>query len=515
MDLKLKDVPVLSIAAAASAVLGGGYYLLSNKKTDHGLYKEIPVPKGKLPYVGHLFSLGSLPEIVVKKWHEQYGPIISVGMGVQNFVMIADPKLAHEVFVTKGTYTSDRPYNTYMSDYYSHGGRGIACSDANKAWKKSRTAALNILAPRKVDAFSDLIIKEAEYSVQQLLSQTEKLGQFNPMDSFYYTSMNTILITVFGKHVQQDDPLFKTVVKIVNESLHLAGTASDLSGFLPVLSFLDVLFRKKQYLQKFVTDVHNPIIKKLMEDALKNDQDSFYKQFYALKDEYDLDDKDLLVSMSDLVAAGVDTTSVTLSWLSINLANHPKVQDKLHEEIDAFIQKHGRLPTFEERDQVPYLIAVQRESLRFRPIAPFGIPHLANKDITVGDYFIPKGTVLVSSMAAMHYNPDVFDDPKTFNPERFLNYSRTFSASANGSIDTRDQYNFGWGRRICPGIYLAEMEMFHIVTRMIAYTTIAKPLDKNGNEITIDPFEDSVDGGLVTVPKPFELRYLSRPNVQI
>ncbi|CAO3623133.1 unnamed protein product [Cunninghamella echinulata] len=435
-------------------------------------------------------------------------------MGVQKFVMVSDPHLAHEIFVTKGTSTSDRPYNTYMTDYYSHGSRGIACSNANKAWKKARTAALTFLAPRKVDAFSDMVANEAQASIHRILTQSEKYGQFNPMDSFQSTSMNVILTTSFGKHLSPDDPLFKKIVNAVTESLRLAGTANDISGFLPVLSFLDVIFRKKRNMEHFVNKVHNPIMLDLMKEALESENDSFYKQFYALKDEYDLDEKDLLVSMSDLIAAGVDTTSVTLTWLTIILSNNPKVQTKLQQEIDDFIQKNGRLPNFNERDQVPYLIAVQREAMRFRPIGPFGVPHVASNDVIVRDYLIEKGTVIVASMAAMHSNPDVYEQPEVFNPDRFLGNTRTFSAAANGSINDRDQYNFGWGRRICPGIYLAEMEMFHNVTRLAAYTTIAPPLDKNGNEVPID-MTNVADGGLVTNPKPFELRFIPRTDVKL
>ncbi|CAO3645249.1 unnamed protein product [Cunninghamella blakesleeana] len=511
----IKNQKVLSITAAVSVIVGGYFLVSTKKKTKKGPYKEIPVPKGNYPYVGHLFSLGSLPELTIKKWHEEYGPVISVKMGVKNFVMLSDPQIAHEIFVSQGTYTSDRPYHTFMSVYYSHGGRGLGSSNATKSWKKSRTAALTFLAPRKVDAFTDLIVSEADYSIKRLLEQSEKLGQFNPMDCFYCTSLNVTLGASFGKHVSADDPLFKTVVDVVNECLNLSGAANDMSGFLPILSFLDVIFRKERYLKHFVENIRNPVYRKLMKEALENDKDSFYKQFYALKDEYELDEEDLLVSMSDLIEGGVDTTSISLTWLTINLANNPDVQVKMHQEIDAFITKHGRLPTFEERDQVPYIVAVQRESLRYRPIVPLGVPHVANKDIVVRDYFIPKGSLLASSMTAMHYNPDVYEDPNTFNPDRFLKYSRTISAAANGSIESRDQYNFGWGRRICPAIYLAEVEMFYVVTRMVALTTIARGLDKNGNEISIDHLTHAVDGGLVTAPKPFELRFIPRPNAVI
>ncbi|CAO3645241.1 unnamed protein product [Cunninghamella blakesleeana] len=502
----------LSIAVAIFVVVSGYLFFVYLKKTNKSPYKEIPVPKGKYPYVGHLFSLGPLSELTIKKWHEEYGPIISVKMGVKNFVMISEPSLAHQVFATQGAHTSDRPYHTFLSIYYSHGGRGLSCSNANKTWKKTRAAVSTFLAPQKVDAFADLIVKEADYSIKRLLEQSKNVGQFNPMDCFYYGSLSVILGVGFGINVSPDDPLFKKIVYIVNECSVLAGAPNDISGFLPILSFLDVIFKKEHHLKHVIDNVRDPVYKSLFKEALKSDKDSFYKQFCALKDKYELDEEDILVSMSDLMEGGVDTTSNSLTWLAINLANHPDVQVKMQQEIDSFITKHGRYPTFQERDQVPYIVAVQRESLRSRPISPLGFPHVATKDIVVHDYFIPKGTILVSSMTAMHYNSDVYEDPTTFNPDRFLNYSRTISASANDSIESRDQYNFGWGRRICPGIYLAEVEMFYVVTRMVALTSIAKGLDKNGNEITIDPLVHVVDSSLVTSPKPFELRFIPRPN---
>lgn len=74
--------------------------------------------------------------------------------------------------------------------------------------------------------------------------------------------------------------------------------------------------------------------------------------------------------------------------------------------------------------------------------------------VVVRNYRIPKGTVLVSNMFAVHRNNDVYPEADKFIPERFMNNLKTMSASANSKIEQRDQYNFGWGRRICPGIYL-------------------------------------------------------------
>lgn len=67
--------------------------------------------------------------------------------------------------------------------------------------------------------------------------------------------------------------------------------------------------------------------------------------------------------VADLLSAGADTISVSLSWMFVTLSHHPQVQKKLHAEIDDFVKSHGRLPTFEERDQFPFLISVQKECM--------------------------------------------------------------------------------------------------------------------------------------------------------
>lgn len=82
----------------------------------------------------------------------------------------------------------------------------------------------------------------------------------------------------------------------------------------------------------------------------------------------------------DLIIAGTDTVSVTLSWNIAILCRHSDVQIKVAAELDEFIAKHGRLPHFKERSHLPYCISVMKECMRYRPITPFGLPHTTNED---------------------------------------------------------------------------------------------------------------------------------------
>lgn len=505
---------MISFAALATGITASYYLWTSSRRligsngTSKNVYKEIPTAPSAIPYFGHLFSLGEFQGPTVTKWSEELGPIFKLNMGRQTWMVISDPFLAHEIFVTKGSATIDRPIHTFF-DYYTHGGKGISFANATKNWRKSRTAALSVLAPQRVNDLTDVTLFEADNLVQDLITRTSLHGQVDPSSSLQAASLNVVLLTCFGKRVESvEDQLFKDIMNSVVKTVKYAGSEGSLSQYLPIFGLVDALVGKKRIFSDYISKVRDPLFSRLIKEATSGDKDCLVKRFL----EFDLDEKDLIVIMSDFLAAGSDTISVTLSWLFVILVSRPDIQQKLRDEIDTFTKSHdGRLPTFEERNQLPYLIAVQKESLRFRSITVFGLPHRANKAFVVRDYLIPKDAVLVPNMIGMHMNPDIYDNPYEFNPDRFLNNTGTMLSAANGNIADRDQYNFGWGRRICPGIHLAEVEMFHMCTRIFANCVIAAKLDKNGNEVPVD-INAARNCGIVLTPCPYQIRFIARTD---
>ncbi|KAI8333092.1 cytochrome P450 [Chlamydoabsidia padenii] len=428
-------------------------------------------------------------------------------MGHQTWIVFTDPILAQEVFMAHGAVTSDRPPHTFFN-YFSHGGIGVVFSNANKNWKKSRTAVLSVLAPNRVKQFTNLLAYEADTMVEQLVERSLLNGQLDPLKTINAGALNVILTVVFGKRVYStDDPFLKELMAYIEPTLKYAGIEGSLSQYDPAFSLLDSLFGKKRIFENFILNVRDPLFRRLIREAMASDKDCLAKDFVG----QDFSELDLIVMLSDLVAAGTDTISVTLSWIVVILSHHPQVQEKIGAEIDAFVYANGRLPTFEERDQVPYLICVQKECMRYRHTTAFGLPHITKEDVVVRDYLFPKGTVLLANMKGMHMNPEFYPDPETFKPERYLDNTRTMSASANGNVNNRDHFNFGFGRRICPGIHLAEVEMYYILVRIFGRCVIAPPLDSNGIEIPID-LDAARNSGVVISPAPFEMRFLPRNN---
>ena len=180
------------------------------------------------------------------------------------------------------------------------------------------------------------------------------------------------------------------------------------------------------------------------------------------------------ICVDDMLVAGTDTTGVTITWGFLQISTKAEVQKKIQQEIDAFVDKNGRLPYFWERDSVPYMIAVQRECFRLRPTTEFGVPHAVTEDckffterensklflfylftkktiictclVEWRGTLIPKKTWILANMMEAHMDPEKYPNPEQFSPERFLRQKDTMSSSANRKYKDRDQFNFGWGR---------------------------------------------------------------------
>ncbi|EPB82552.1 hypothetical protein HMPREF1544_10714 [Mucor circinelloides 1006PhL] len=508
-----KLMPIVSIAAATT-VLFASYKLISSSKhrkrmREHG-FKEIPVPGSCYPYVGHMFSMGELPGKAVSEWHRELGPIIKIKMGCQDWYTIDDPFLAHKIFVTHGANTSFRPYSTYSYEYYSFKGKGIVFSQPNESFKMFRSAALSVLAPKMIEKnYMDSIRKESFELAKRLIKVTEINGNVDPLKYLELLTLNVIFNAGFGRSFDSiDDPEFRSLANVVEVTMKLAALKNDLPSFLPALSIVDYFFGTEAKMKSFINNERNPTYRKLIREAFKKEGPNVIKSIG--ENGYVMDEDDMVVFMSDLIAAGTDTISVTMSWNYAILCRYPDLQKRVSAEIDAFIKTHGRIPNFEEREEIPLCISVMKECMRYRPTSSFGVSHTTDKDIVVDGYYIPKNSTLISNMGSMHTNAERYENPHEFIPERFLDNIKTMQASANGGIEQRDTYSFGWGRRICPGIYLAEVEIFFAFVQVFARCFIEPAVPGEYPNL-----EGGRDAGLTVLPLAYNVKFTRRPDALI
>ncbi|KAG1453542.1 hypothetical protein G6F46_007306 [Rhizopus delemar] len=515
MDIKkLKDNA--SIIIPASAALFSILYLSRREKVEEKKgFKEIPFPPNttNLPIFGHIFALGSCPSKQVTKWHEEMGPIYKIYMGNQLWVMISDPFLAHDIFVKAGSSTSSRPYHRFLIDIYGKNNRGIVFAQNDILWKNKRKAVTSILSPGSVDKFSDVLEIEIECLIDRFAKYSQAEETIDPFKEIQLSAMNVPLkLALATRFETTDNPTFKKLHKAIDKGMVYGGPAGDISSYLPSLAWTDTFTGMEKKMRDFIHHYRDLIYGKLISDALKSEQHSLVKDLYQMKEEGLIDEDDITVFMSDLVGAGADTVATTIYWSFAILSQMPEVQAKLTKELDEWKSKHasGAIPRFnEDRESLPYSVCVQKEIMRFRPATNFGIPHMASEDVTVNGYFIPKGTILISSMAAMHKNPNFYEDPNEFKPERFMTNINRMGAAANTKIEERDHFGFGWGRRICPGIHLAEKELFNFFVRFFSKFTIETELDSQGQNVKLN-LDDYIEEGIVCKPLPCKYRIVPR-----
>lgn len=142
-----------------------------------------------------------------------------------------------------------------------------------------------------------------------------------------------------------------------------------------------------------------------------------------------------------------------MEWALAELINHPTIMEKAREEIDSVVGK-SRLVQEPDIANLPYLQAILKETLRLHPTAPM-IPRESTESCTINGYEIPARTRLFVNVWAINRDPNYWENPLEFRPERFLGTGE----NGQNQLDVRGQHfhflPFGSGRRGCPGTTLA------------------------------------------------------------
>jgi len=205
-------------------------------------------------------------------------------------------------------------------------------------------------------------------------------------------------------------------------------------------------------------------------------------------------------SMGAAYAAGVDSTASPVQAFILAMVMYPEVQQKAQAEIDAVIGNE-RLPDFNDRNLLAYVNAVVKEVTRWQPAAPFAAPHCSMVDDEYDGYFIPAKTIVIGNSWTILHDPEMYPNPEEFNPDRFLKDGKL-------NDDVRDPAGaaFGYGRRVCPGMYLAENTTYSMIVAILSVFNIEAPLDNPG----CSRLSPQMSSGVPSYPLPFKCRITPR-----
>ncbi|QRV94754.1 cytochrome P450 family protein [Ceratobasidium sp. AG-Ba] len=404
------------------------------------------------------------------EYKEKYGDIISLTTPSETQIILNTAELAGELLDKQAAHTSDRTYHVMANDLMNWG-EAIGFQSYDERLKKSRrviASALHLTAAKSYAAqHSDstldlirLIASKPEGFIQHINLVT---GAF-------------LLRLVYGYKVTEDDP----VLKVVHEAITYLGKAFSkvywvnhlpflkyVPAWVPGAGFQVLAYEGRQARNRMVDDSYNEVFDQVIHGRVG--QPSYTSKLIEEKGGVNInkEDADLIRLTAGAMYSGrlLLTIAVVLSFI-LEMALHPEVAQAARNEIDSVVGRE-RLPILADRESLPFFEAVLLEVLRLWPPAPLGAAHLASKEIEFRGYRIPKGAALYANIWAMTHDPDLYPDPYAFNPSRFL--------KPNQDPDPR-KYIFGFGKRLCSGIHVANNSMFVLCAGLLStFDIVATP----------------------------------------
>ncbi|KAL8173137.1 UNVERIFIED_CONTAM: hypothetical protein K2H54_040561 [Gekko kuhli] len=334
------------------------------------------------------------PYRTMMKLSKQYGPVFSIQLGFQKFVVLASYKTVKEALVNQADAFAGRPKVPMFEDFQH--GNGIVLSNGEN-WKVMRRFAVTTLRDYGMGkkTIEDKIVEECQCLIQKFESFEGK--PFETTTIMNTAVANIIVAILFGKRYEYEDPTFIRLVNVFSEMLQVFESPSVmLYNMFPALGFLSggrkTILKHRDELYTFIEATFTEHLKEL--DV--NDQRSFIDAFLIQQREEKnknqsnkfFHNENLKAVVENLLGAGMETTSTTLRWGLLLMMKYPEIQKKVHEEITKVIG--STQPRIEHRAKLPYTDAVIHETQRFANILPMNLPHATTADVTLEDYFIPK-----------------------------------------------------------------------------------------------------------------------------
>ncbi|WVZ60392.1 hypothetical protein U9M48_010424 [Paspalum notatum var. saurae] len=452
----------LSVALALVALVPVSLLLLNRLR-----YGKLPPGPRPRPVVGNLFDVKPVRCRCYQEWASKYGPIMTVWLGTSPTVVVSTSELAMEVLKTHDQQLADRS-RSRTSEHFSHGGQDLIWADYGPHYIKVRKLCnLELFTPRRLEALRPIREDEVTAMVESVYNVVTAPGNkgkpFVVKDHLAMVGFNNITRLAFGKRFMNAagelDEQGREFKGIVTDSIKI-GASLSIAQFIPWLRWMDPVDQKIFIAHE---ERRDRLTVKIMEEhakALKQRgaQQHFIDALFTLREKYDLSDINVICLLWDMITAGTDTTVISVEWTMAELVRNPRVQEKLQEELDRVV---GRDRVLLETDfqNLPYLQAVAKESLRLHPPTPLMLPHKASASVKIAGYDIPKGANVIVNVWAVARDPKVWDNPLEFRPERFLKENIDIKGADFRVLP------FGAGRRVCPGAQLG----INLVTSMIGH----------------------------------------------
>ncbi|KDQ54011.1 hypothetical protein JAAARDRAFT_113130, partial [Jaapia argillacea MUCL 33604] len=463
-----------------------------------------PLPPGPpgLPLIGNLLDIPK--DYMWLKFEEHcknYGDVVSLQVLGKTMILLGSAEAVSEVLEKRSSIYSDRVRLPMIIELMKWD-RVFSLMRYGPQWREYRRVFHQHFNQLAVHKYQDVQARESRAFLRRLLEKPEDF-----YDHIRLAFTATILDIIYGITVKDNKDKFVTTSEAAVESASRAAVpGAFLVDFIPILKYVPAWFpgagfkRKaeewRQLKDRFINEPFD-----VVKGALYNGSavpTSIAKTLLQSLPEENTDEAEIRarnVAAIAYVVTDVSKTTASIRVLFLALITHPDVQKRAQAELDAVVGS-SRLPEFSDRDQLPYIEALMKETLRWLPITPLAVPHASTEDDVYNGYLIPKGSIIFGNAWSILHDPVAYPEPEKFKPERFLK-----DGKLNPEVRDPNVAAFGFGRRICPGRHLSDNGMYSIVSSLLSVFDIGPPLNERGEPVLITP---EMSPGIISSPSAFK-----------
>lgn len=435
--------------------------------------------------------------------------MVTLHMGSKTWIVLNSDRVVSELIAKRGKITNERPQMPIASDLVSNGKRTVIRQE--EEWREGRRVMHQLLSGSNLKVYAGM--QELE-SVDMLRRYVREPDLWFSHNFRYATSVLYRIVMGYPLHKTKealDDYQRVTIefVTTINRSY---------VDFFPSLSKLPHLLQPWRAYWAQMGSFHRRIFQQWWDPiraavSKGSAPPSFVRDVLLHPDtKYAGDDEEAMYLATSVMAAGGDNTRMTINTFIMAMITHPEAQARAREEIDRVCTSGGslRLPRMSDLSEMPYVAAMIKETLRWRPTVPIVPPHQVTENLEFDGHFIPAGTVFLINSIALS---NEFDNADKFLPERWIDGSEART--------TNNFWGFGGGRRICVGWKVAEQALFISFARLLycfelspvrsLLASCPSPLLLNDGSLTHEMSSAGLSTARDSITKPSTSHSLSRP----
>jgi coumaroylquinate(coumaroylshikimate) 3'-monooxygenase len=408
------------------------------------------------------------------KWGKKYGPVFMFYIGKDPAVVLNTPEALHEVFVLNHDACNGREDFPLMKELRIDQGVIFA---TGALWENTRKVFSYTFMrnPEK-----KLLVLEQEIGMlcKRLRQdfENDSLGDVKiiQMLNFRFYSMYWRMICG-GSEVDEGNEFHANLIMkgfaAVNDALTPECTAMNriigLQYLYPFTKGAKMLRTAFKEVEKEVYSIYDEHLSSFDE----NNQRDLMDNWICYQEQFNLSKENIVQIVVQILLGGVDTTVITACWVLMLVASRPDVQEQLQKEIEDVVGSSNGPPQKHQIEKLRYLNCVIKESMRFIPSAPLGLPRKAMRDIKLSSgLIIPKNALVIENLHSLSTDPKYWKDPHEFRPERFEKEEiglKLKSTETRSDVQQHKFSIFGAGKRACPGFGLAIQSVDLIVSHLL------------------------------------------------